>query len=164
MARLQVLCFCYLLAIAQSDNGYFFRPNQSSESLSLYKMSYGALVTICLAVFLVRGSRCYEKPEPPETHFFLKDRYRHGYLVFFTESTSTEPELLCVEEAEAEDQQLDLELLAHLICTESKYPTFTSVQTSESEVSILDIMVNTDIYETLYSVKTSGEFQSDLQC
>ena len=122
------------------------------------------MIPICLVILLVPRSRSYPKPEPPETHFFLKDRYRHGYLVFFTESTSTEPELLCVEEAEAEDQQLDLELLAHLICTESKYPTFTSVQSSESEVSILDIMMNTDIYETLCSVKTSGEFQSDLQC
>ena len=127
-------------------------------------MSNGALIPVFLVILLVPKSQSYLKPEPPETHFFLKDRYRHGYLVFFTESTSTEPELLCVEEAEAEDQQLDLELLAHLICTESKYPTFTSVQTSESEVSILDIMVNTDIHKTLFSVKTSGEFQSDLQC
>ena len=93
------------------------------------------MISICLAVLLVRGSRCYEKPEPPETHFFLKDRYPLHYLVFFTESTSTEPELLCVEEAE--DNQLEQELLAHLICTESGFPTFTTVETSESEVSRL---------------------------
>ena len=53
------------------------------------------------------------KKEPPETHFFLTTRPRvlHGVR--------------------------QLELLAHLICTESGFPTFTSTQTSESEVSSL---------------------------
>ena len=100
-------------------------------------MSDGVLIPICLVILLVPKSQSYLKPEPPETHFFLKASYRlqdRLHRVYFTESASTEAELLCVEEAE-EDFQLQLELLAHLICTESGFPTFTSVQTSESEVS-----------------------------
>ena len=101
------------------------------------------MIPICLVILLVPRSRSYPKPEPPETHFFLSARYHFQdslHRVYFTESASwpsTSPaELLCVEETE-EDFQLQLELLAHLICTESGFPTFTSVQTSESEVSSL---------------------------
>ena len=80
---------------------------------------------------LLPRSRSYLRPEPPETYFFLvASHHLQARLqrVFFTESASTEAELLCVEEAE----DLQLELLAHLICSESGFPTFTSSQTSES--------------------------------
>ena len=100
------------------------------------KMSNGVLLQICLVILLVQRSRSYLKPEPPETHFFLKASYHlqaRLQRVFFTEPASTKAELLCVEETE----DLQLELLAHLICSESGFPTFTSVQTSESEVSSL---------------------------
>ena len=100
----------------------------------MFKMSNGALIPICLVILLVPRSRSYQRPEPPETHFFLAVNYHHQdrlQRVFFTESASTEAELLCVEETE----EHQLEMLAHLICTESGYPTFTSAQTSESEVS-----------------------------
>ena len=97
-------------------------------------MSNGALIPICLAILLVPRSRSYQRPEPPETHFLLAVNYHlqdRLYRVFFTESPSTEAELLCLEETE----EHQLELLAHLLCSESGFPTFTSVQTSELEVS-----------------------------
>ena len=99
-------------------------------------MNNGVLLPICLVILLVQRSRSYLKPEPPETHFFLRTSYHlqaRVQRVFFTESSSTEAELLCVEETE----DLQLELLAHIICSESAFPTFTSVQSSESDVSSL---------------------------
>ena len=97
-------------------------------------MSNCVLIQVCLLVVLVPRSQSYLRPEPPETHFFPSDRYHPQtrlHSVFFTESVSVNAELLCLEETE----QLQLELLAHLICSESGFATFTTVQTSESEVS-----------------------------
>ena len=99
-------------------------------------MSNGVWTPVCLVILLVPRSQSYLRPEPPETHFFLAAGYHlqaRLHRVFYTESTSTEAELLCVEETE----EHQLELLAHLICSESGFPTFTSFQTSESEVSSL---------------------------
>ena len=92
------------------------------------------MIPVCLVVLLVPRSQSYLRPELSETHFFLAAGYHLQawvHRVFYTESASTEAELLCVEETE----EHQLELLAHLICSESGFPTFTSVQTSESEVS-----------------------------
>ena len=97
------------------------------------------LLPICLLVLLLPRRRCYLKLEPPETHFFLAASYHlqsRQHRVLFTESSSTEAEQLCIEE-EHQTSQLELELLAHLICTESDFPTFTTVGTSEAEVSWL---------------------------
>ena len=102
----------------------------------MFKISNGALIPVFLAILLVPRSRSYLRPEPPKTHFFLEAGYHlqaRLHRVFFTESASTEAKLLCVEETE----EHQLELLAHLICTESGFPTFTFAQTSESEVSSL---------------------------
>ena len=97
-------------------------------------------VSISLLVLLVPRGRCLLKPEPPETHFFLAASYHPQsrlHRVFFTESSSTEASLLCIEEEDQETSQLQLELLAHLVCTESDFPTFTSARTSQSEVRSL---------------------------
>ena len=96
-------------------------------------------VPICLLVLLVPRGRCLLKPEPPETHFFLAAGYHlqsRLHRVFFTESSSTEAELLCIEE-DLQTSQLQLQLLAHLICTESDFATFTSARISESEVRLV---------------------------
>ena len=102
-------------------------------------MSNCVLTQVCLLVVLVPRSQSYLRPEPPETHFFLAASYHlqsRLHRVFFTESSSTEAELLCVEE-ELQTSQLQLQLLAHLICTESDFATFTSAQISESEVRLV---------------------------
>ena len=103
-------------------------------------MRCSILVPICLVVLHAPRVRGYLKPEPPETHFFLAASYHPQsrlHRVFFTESSSTEAELLCIEEEDQETSQLQLELLAHLVCTESDFPTFTSARTSQSEVRSL---------------------------
>ena len=78
-------------------------------------------------------SECYYmKTEPPETHFFLIKNFRQNSQLFFTEPSSTKAELLCVGVEEYRGSQL--EMLAHQVCTEAGFPSFTSVRKSELQV------------------------------
>lgn len=66
------------------------------------------------------------RPEPPETNFFTMsiplNTGEQQSVVFFTNSYSTRPELLCLEHSSVAD------LLAHKLCMDSKFST--SVETS----------------------------------
>jgi len=66
------------------------------------------------------------RPEPPETNFFTMsiplNTGEQQSVVFFTNSYSTKPELLCLEHNSVVD------LLAHKLCKDSKFST--SVETS----------------------------------
>ena len=98
------------------------------------------VLSLCVMVILVQQSRGYLKPEPPETHFFLKKNYHHQRSdlasVFFTEPSSTEVEMLCI--GEEEYQGPEVEMLAHQICTEASYDSFSAVRKSELQVRELD--------------------------
>ena len=64
-------------------------------------------------------------PEPPETNFFLKNLSLDGDLqhsvVFFTNSNSTKPELLCLQHSHTKPHSVDL--LAHKLCADSNSST-----------------------------------------
>jgi len=66
------------------------------------------------------------KPEPPETNFFLMTiPLKSGHqisVVFFTNSFSINPEPLCLNN----DDPNSSALLAHKLCTASKFPTYSN--------------------------------------
>jgi len=78
------------------------------------------------------------KPEPPETNFFLKEGLQQS-LVFFTNSYSSKPELLCIEDSVFKPYSPSNQLLAHKLCVESGFQT--SVETSFPSPKALDINV-----------------------
>jgi len=69
-------------------------------------------------------------PEPPETNFFLKNLSLGSGpqqpVVFFTNSNSTKPELLCLQHSYSKPHSVDL--LAHKLCADSN--SSTAVDTS----------------------------------
>jgi len=64
-------------------------------------------------------------PEPPETNFFLKNLSLESGpqqpVVFFTNSNSTKPELLCLQNSYSKPHSVDL--LAHKLCADSNFST-----------------------------------------
>jgi len=68
------------------------------------------------------------KPEPPETNFFLMNiPLKSGHqsaVVFFTNSFSSNPEPLCLNNDDPNSSSYAL--LAHMVCTASKFPTFSN--------------------------------------
>ena len=63
------------------------------------------------------------KPEPPETNFFLVSiplsTGLQSSVVFFTNSHSTGPEPLCLNDESS--KSTNIALLAHKLCTDSKF-------------------------------------------
>jgi len=101
----------------------------------LFKMSNKAVASICvLVVVLLRQSGSY-LPEPRESHFFLKRNYQHQSRlasVFFTEPSNTEERMLCL--GTEEYHGTEVEMLAHLICTQTGFQSFSSVSKSEAQM------------------------------
>ena len=91
------------------------------------------LVSLVLVIGRIR-------PDPPETNFFLLDiaisDEHQNSAVFFTDSFSTQPEPLCIPEDDPKSASISL--LAHKICTASKFPTFiaTALVPSSSVTSL----------------------------
>jgi len=86
---------------------------------------YFSLLLTSILVIEVR------KPAPPETRFFLKNATlnsssNHQQVVFFTDSSSTEPEILCLDEIHL--QRGDWNLLVHRLCKDEGFATASNTE------------------------------------
>ena len=107
------------------------------------------------------------KPEPPETNFFLVsiplNTGLQSSVVFFTNSYSTKPEPLCLNDESPKSPIISL--LAHKLCTDSKFttslqaflvkPTLTLGYNSENTSSELSCSQD-DYYEIVCNRSSSS--------
>lgn len=83
-------------------------------------------LTVCNLLMVVSG---FVRYEPPETNFFLLNG-TDDQFVYYTNSSSTVRERLCLFESESKGvllESLNTRFLSHKVCTDMKKPTYSNI-------------------------------------